>query len=315
MYSVFTIIVTYNGMRNDWIDKCLRSLKKSSYPTNIIVVDNNSSDDTCEFILSNYQHITLIQNKVNKGFGGANNQGIELALNREADYVFLLNQDAYIEEDTIEELVDKASRFTDYGVISPIHLNGNATALDYNFSNYITPNRCAKLYSDFLLNRVEDKIYSSDFICAAAWFIPKKTFEIVGGFSPTFFHYGEDNNYVHRLQFKGLKIGVVPSSRILHDRENRTKSSYDKKQFKERKDLLIRISNPNNTFNINVFKKQVRINYLKNLILLNFKNIKEINEKSHFIKKLESTILINYSLSKSNQKYIFLNITNDSPNC
>lgn len=314
MSSVYTIIVTYNGMRNNWIDKCLRSLKKSSYPTNIIVLDNNSSDETYKFISTHFEDVLLIKNDENKGFGGANNQGIEIALNNGADFIFLLNQDAYVEVDTIEQLVSKCSISKDFGVLSPIHLNGNASALDYNFSLYITPNRCQNLYSDFLLNKVEDKIYESDFICAAAWFLPKKTFEIVGGFSPTFFHYGEDNNYIHRLKYKGLKIGVVPNSRILHDRAERSKSAYDDKQFVERKDLLIRISNPNNSYDINHFKKQTRINYIRNFLLLKFDKIREINEKSHFIKKMEFTIEINNALSKSNEKFIHLNVNNDYPN-
>ena len=47
-YKVFVIVVTYNGMRNNWIKDCLYSLGKSSYPVNTIVVDNNSSDNEIE---------------------------------------------------------------------------------------------------------------------------------------------------------------------------------------------------------------------------------------------------------------------------
>src|SRR5690606_5946888 len=163
--------------------------------------------------------VILLENTDNRGFGGANNQGLKYALKHGGEYFILLNQDAYVKQNTIEELVKQSVKNHDFGIISPIHLNGDGTALDYTFSEYISPSSCKMLYSDFVINKVKDKIYLSNFICAACWLLSRKTLEIVGGFNPVFFHYAEDDNYIHRLHFKSLKIGVYPKAIIFHDRE------------------------------------------------------------------------------------------------
>jgi GT2 family glycosyltransferase len=88
------------------------------------VVDNNSADDTVNFIKANYPEVTLLEQNKNLGFGKANNIGISLAMKNEADYVFLLNQDAWVQPDTIEKLVSAHQREPQFGILSPMHLNG-----------------------------------------------------------------------------------------------------------------------------------------------------------------------------------------------
>ena len=53
---------------------------------------------------------------------------------------------------------------------------------------------------------------------AAHWLITRKCIDTVGGFSPSFYHYGEDNNYIHRTNYWKLKVGIVPSAKAVHDR-------------------------------------------------------------------------------------------------
>lgn len=293
-------------MRNNWIQKCFDSIINSSIPCQIVAIDNNSSDESVEYIKKTYPNVHLIINEENKGFGGANNQGLKYALEKGGEFFFLLNQDASVDPNTIEELINISKCNQEYGIISPIHLNGKGNALDYNFSNYITPQNCEKLYSDFVLNRIEDKIYKSDFICAAAWLVTKKCLEIVGGFNPTFFHYGEDDNYIHRLKFKGLKIGVYPKVFIYHDREDRDNTKYFNPKASKQRKLLLEYSNPN----INRERKNSKVIYrnkiLKNLILLNFKEVKKLREEFNLIEKIELITKDNLQLSKKNNKYQFL---------
>lgn len=304
--KIYTIIITYNATRNDWISKCLNSLLNSNLKTEIIVVDNNSDDSTIEVIRQNFPEVKLIESKENLGFGKANNLGIKEALKKDYDYVFLLNQDAWIEKETIENLIKIANENPDFGVVSPIHLNGKGTALDYSFSKQISPQFCENLYSDFVLNQVENRIYESGFVCAAAWLVSKKCLKKVGGFSPTFFHYAEDDNYVHRLSFRGLKIGVYPFSKIYHDRQGRENSKFDSQQELSKRRLLLKYSNPNENFSI---KKELRI--LKNkrwkARLLNDQNyINIISSQINFIQGNQNQITENLLKSKSEREYIFL---------
>lgn len=241
--SVYIIIVTYNGMRNGWIEKCLLSIANSIIKVNVFIIDNASTDNTVDFLLNNEFGFPLKveKSKVNLGFGRANNVGIGRALNERADYIFLLNQDAYLYPETIGKLIEVHQKYPEYGILSPIHLNGNGTTLDRNFSVYISHDRNKSIYYDAIKGNMKH-IYEVPFVNAAAWLLPRKTLEIIGGFDPMFFHYGEDDNYCQRVIYHGFRIGVVCNAEILHDREDRKKETCKTRRDEiKNKELLYKV--------------------------------------------------------------------------
>jgi hypothetical protein len=171
-------------------------------------------------IAAGYPDVEIVSTGKNHGFGKANNIGMERAYQRCADCVFLLNQDAWIDPDAVTKLVEAHARHPACGIISPMHLNGAGDGLDYGFSNYIAPHKCRGLYSDLFLGRVRE-LYEVGFVNAAAWLVTRECVERVGGFSPSFFHYGEDDNYTQRLQFHKLKrlLHGIDKPAILANRE------------------------------------------------------------------------------------------------
>jgi len=205
------IIVTFNG--ESYITRCLESLKKCVEENKIIIVDNGSSDNTLNIIETNYPDINLTKLHHNYGFGRANNIGIEIAIKQDPEYILLLNQDVYVKEDTIRVLTTTAETNPSYAILSPIHLNGTGLAMDYHFSTYVS----RILVSDCYFNNTRD-IYPCGFVNAAAWFISKKFIQKIGGFDPLFFHYGEDNDYINRVKYHGLHVGVCTRTQIIHDR-------------------------------------------------------------------------------------------------
>lgn len=213
--KVVTIIVTFNGMK--WIEKCLLSVISQS---EVIVIDNNSSDETVGFIKINFPEVILLPQDKNWGFGKANNIGISYALNNGAEAVFLLNQDAYVEKECLDKLVKAHIENPEFGIISPIHLNWDGTAVDRSFMDYISPYYVPKLNSDLIVKNFSKNIYETKFINAAAWLIPRDVFYKVGGFDPIFFLYGEDDNYSQRVLYHGYKIGIMPNATIFHDSKN-----------------------------------------------------------------------------------------------
>jgi GT2 family glycosyltransferase len=267
--NVFVIVVTYDG--SQWIEKCLYSLQQSSITLRIIVIDNNSSDNTVDFIKENYPEIYLIENKENIGFGKANNIGLKYALQNNADYVFLLNQDAYVMPRTIEKLCQQIQQNPEYGILSPIHLNGTEKELDYNFSQCINVTNCPNLISDFITNVTpDDKIYPIKFVNAALWIISKDCLNRIGGFCPLFPHYGEDNDYVTRLIYHHLKIGIYPLVFGVHNR-----SQKPSKMTKQRYYIYLLIVLCNVNFPIShcfvmaigvifkaIFKREITLSYL-----------------------------------------------------
>ncbi len=208
---VLTIIVSYNF--EPWIERCLGSLRQSTYPTDVVVIDNASTDQTVLLIEENYPDIRLVRNERNRGFGQANNIGMRIALEEGYDYIFLLNQDAWIAPDTLDTLVRLSSQSPDYGILSPTHLNGKGDKLDTAFARYI--------HDDSPISSKKPALIEIPFINAAFWVIPTSVVRQVGGFSPLFFHYGEDVDYINRIKFYGYRVGYTPLTTGCHDRQDR----------------------------------------------------------------------------------------------
>ncbi|MCH5311707.1 MAG: glycosyltransferase, partial [Prevotella sp.] len=123
-------------MRNDWINCCLSSLRDSTIKTIPIVVDNCSTDGTREFAPTQYPEVVWLPQNKNLGFGQANNIGIRYALENNADYVLLLNQDASLHKEAIRYMLEASDGTS---LISPLHLNGKGSGFDNIFRLYSLP--------------------------------------------------------------------------------------------------------------------------------------------------------------------------------
>jgi GT2 family glycosyltransferase len=231
--KVFVIIVTYNGSK--WIEKCINSLLHSTYPIDIVVVDNCSADNSVE-LLKQFPQIHLIQSKENLGFGKANNIGIDYALKNDADYVFLLNQDTWIFDDTILNLVAVAQKNPSFGIVSPMHFSGDEKTLDEGFVTY---------YNRKIEENSNENIANVPFVNAAAWLVSSDCLQKVGGFEPLFGHYGEDRNYCDRVLFHQFQIVIAKNARICHDRKITRSFKKDLIQSKYR--MLSQVLDINNT--------------------------------------------------------------------
>lgn len=259
---VFAVVVTYNGMQ--WYDRCFGSLCSSEIPVEIVVVDNASSDDTSVFIKKNFSHIHLIESNENLGFGRANNLGIRFALDHGADFVLLLNQDAWIEPNTIEGLMAIAHAHPEFGILSPIHMNVDKSRIEHLLLRRLDDCRTTDpaLFDDLFFGRVSD-VYETKYVNAASWFLSRKTLETIGGFDPIFFHYGEDDNYLHRTRYHGLKVGVCPQIRVVHDND-RPRPLYDSREHEVL--MLIEYTNVNKTHNISRDMRQHWFKALKGFL-------------------------------------------------
>jgi len=216
MNNTFVIIVTYNGLQ--WYDRCLGSLRQSEIPLEIVVVDNASSDGSCDYIRQHFPDVVLLPQDKNLGFGQANNLGLRYALDHGADFVFLLNQDAWMEPATVKNLLQVYCNHPEYGILSPIHLTADKKHIEPLLLQRIVDHNTTDpmLVNDLYLGSMKE-VYDTKYVNAAAWLLPRKTVETVGGFDPVFFHYGEDDNYINRVLFHGMKIGICPNERVVHD--------------------------------------------------------------------------------------------------
>lgn len=214
--KLLVVIVTYNAMQ--WAERCFNSLRSSSVKPDVFVVDNGSTDGTQAYIQQNYPEVLFQQSKKNLGFGKANNIGLQYALDNNYDYVYLLNQDAWILSDTFEKLIKISQKHPEYGIISPFQMNADMRHIDIGFIKYVCSWKSNPDIFNDVYNETVNEIYPVSVVMAAHWLVTKKCLRKVGGFSPSFPHYGEDVNYIERALHYGFKIGIVPSLRVVHDR-------------------------------------------------------------------------------------------------
>lgn len=292
------VIVTHNAM--PWIDRCLQSC--GNFP--VVVVDNASTDETIPHIQSNYPKVTLLPQQKNLGFGQGNNVGISYALQQGAELVFLLNQDAYLVDDCLEVLIKKQQENPQFGVLSPVHLNGKGDALDYNFKNFVKRSKGTILDSLFLNRDKASMVFDVEFVNAACWLISKDCLKKVGGFNPYFFQYAEDREYANRVLFHNYKIGVVSSIYVKHDREQR--DSHKKNQIIEKLLIEVNLFNMNSDVSVEKYISKLNKKAIKSLFKLDVEEFKKNKELSRYFWLKKKDILKYKNLLYSNKEFLFL---------
>jgi GT2 family glycosyltransferase len=254
MDDSFAVVVTWNG--EDCIAKCLRSLRGSDVPVRVVVVDNASTDRTLEIVRHVCPEATVFRLRRNLGFGRANNIGLSHACDQGSEHILLINQDAYVEPDVIGGLVNLQRLHPEYGILSPLHLDGAGTNLDRLFCEHLSKASSGRqLLSDALLNRHLADVYDVAFINAAVWLLSRECIERVGLFNPAFEHYGEDKEYADRVHFHGLRIGLAPGLRAFHKRvQAKPKESVTLERYLIQESAIVRYrlsrQTPSTPFNV-----------------------------------------------------------------
>ena len=210
--KISVIIPNYNGEKI--IDGCIQSLLKQEYKDfNIIVVDNNSADDSVKIIEERYPSITLIKNKENLGFAAAVNIGIKAS---KSDFVALLNNDTEVDEkwlvnlysvvskdDKIFSASSKMIRFYERDKIDDAGDQYNLLGWAYKRGDGVSIDQFNK-----------DKIIFST--CAGAGLYRRKIFEEIGYFDENFFAYLEDVDVSFRGNIYGYKNIYVNNAIVYH---------------------------------------------------------------------------------------------------
>lgn len=295
MTQVFAIIVTYNGMQ--WYDRCLGSLLRTDIPVKVIVIDNASSDGSTDYIRSHFPKTIVIESSENLGFAKANNIGMRYALDHGADYVLLLNQDAWlVQPDTLSKMIDISTRHPEFALFSPMQLYGSGRQIVYESKQYGARNEQHDWISDCYFGNLQD-LYEVKYICAASWLVPIRTLKTIGGFDPLFYHNGEDDNYLQRIHYHGFKAGICPLVSVCHDIEGRSKE-YNANTLDWRKYLLINYCNINADINLDKVLKSRKKSILLQKLRFNRKLLKTSVPEYAFLKEMKDAILNSRATNK-----------------
>ncbi len=230
------IIVNYNV--EHFLEQCLYSVRRALQHVEgeVIVVDNNSIDGSMRMVKKKFPEVKLIENKDNKGFSKANNQGIRIAA---GEYILLLNPDTVVEDDTFSSVVGFMDEHTDAGALGVKMVDGSGKFLPESKRGLPTPEAAfykmfglsklfprSKRFSKYHLGHLdENEVHEVEILAGAFMLIRKKVLDEIGLLDETFFMYGEDIDLSYRVIKAGYKNYYFPKTRIIHYKGESTKKS------------------------------------------------------------------------------------------
>lgn len=228
MIDLSIIIVSYNT--KSFLEKCLISIyenKPKAYSFEVIVVDNDSKDDSIDMVKSSFSHVKLFENKENYGFSRANNVGIKEAKGR---YILFLNSDTEVSKETFDTMISFMDQHKDAGAATCKLVMPNGQIDDASHRGFPTPwnafchfSGLAKIFPySMKFNGYNlawqdlDKVHVIDALAGAFMIVRKEAGEQVSWWDEDYFFYGEDLDFCYMLKQKGWKVYYVPQAVTLH---------------------------------------------------------------------------------------------------
>lgn len=226
MCDLSVIIVNWNT--RDLLKKCLKSIIKniSGMSYEIIVVDNNSSDGSCQMVEREFPQVRLIRNKENLGFARANNQAIKRS---QGKYILLLNPDTIVLNRALNKMVEFMNAHLQIGALGARLLNPNGT-LHPSCRRF--PTLATAFFENTFLDRLfprnriigrykmgywdHDDIREVDQPMGACLMVRRKTIDQIGLLDEQFYMYYEEVDWCYRIKKAGWKIYFIPQAQIIH---------------------------------------------------------------------------------------------------
>ena len=212
------IILNYNVRY--FLELCLKSVEVAikDIDAEIIVVDNNSPDDSCDMVKQLFPNVTLIENKENSGFSKGNNIGVAQA---KGEYLCILNPDTIVAEDTFAKLLDFADTKDNLGIVGCQLIDGKGKFLPESKRNIPKPNvALKKLLGDdkaYYTNQLAvDDVGKVEILVGALMFLKKDVYEAVDGFDEDYFMYGEDIDLSYKIHKAGYDNMYYGKTTVIH---------------------------------------------------------------------------------------------------
>jgi len=221
-----------------FLENCLNSVYRSKGVDSleVIVVDNNSVDDSCKMIRKHFPEVKLIENKANVGFSKANNQAIKVA---HGEFILLLNPDTVVEESTFEECLKFFRKTADAGGVGVRMIDGKGVFLPESKRGLPTPPVAfykifglsalfpkSKTYGKYHLGYLnQNETHQIDILSGAFMMIRKSVLDEIGDLDEHFFMYGEDIDLSYRIAKAGYRNYYLANTSIIHYKGESTKKS------------------------------------------------------------------------------------------
>jgi GT2 family glycosyltransferase len=222
LIDLSVVIVNYNVKY--FLEQCILSVQAASkkISVEIIVVDNNSTDGSCELLQQKFPQVNLIQNKENTGFSKANNQGVKIAKGK---YVLILNPDTIVAEDTLTKILNFAKTKQNLGILGVKLIDGAGNFLPESKRGIPTPQVAfnklfgisSKQTGKYYATHIDENETGVVEILVGAFMLMKRSIYIeVKGFDEDYFMYGEDIDLSYKVLNKGYQNYYFSETEVVH---------------------------------------------------------------------------------------------------
>lgn len=212
--------------------RCIRSLKHSKYMNyRVILINNSPSKEIIQLVEKENINVTFISNQMNLGFTGGVNQGMEYAMEHDADYIWLLNNDVEVPAECLGNLVNEIESDKRIGLISPVIVDPGTPLYTFFGRNVDTDNGS-------MLNAYDEQTYL-EWLSREPWkielwgtalMINKNLVKSIGYLDNDFFAYYEDNDYSFRSNQAGFLNRTCLSATVFHKTD--TKTNLERKSYR-----------------------------------------------------------------------------------
>lgn len=226
-YTPDVSIIIVNWNTRDLLRDCLASIgAETTVPHEIIVIDNASADESAAMVAAEFPRVRLIANRDNKGFAGANNQGLEIAVGAN---VLLLNPDTIILDHAIDKMLSWLADHPDVGAVGCQVLEGPDVIQRTCFAD-LTPTNLAIIEFGLMRfhrwlpflgrpwyrgwdRRSEREV---DVVSGMFLLVPRRVLDRVGHLDDAFFVYSEEADWCRRIRQAGWRCVFAPVAQIIH---------------------------------------------------------------------------------------------------
>ena len=241
-----SVIILNHNVRY-FLELCVLSVQKATQDLDaeIIVIDNNSSDDSCAMMKQRFPNIKLIENKENSGFPKGNNIAVKEA---KGEYICILNPDTVVAEDTFEKVLAFAKNKTDLGIVGCKLIDGTGNFLPESKRGIPTPwvafTKIFGLYKLFPKSALFNKYYAQhldenqtgkvDILVGAFMVMKRDLYNELGGFDENCFMYSDDIDLSYMALQKGKSNYYFHETTVIHYKgESTVKDRMYMKRFQE----------------------------------------------------------------------------------